>query len=82
LGVLLGDSALPLLAAIPPAVLGSLLFFSGVELAFSSQPQNYAGRELFAVLVIAALAVATNPAVAFVVGLPLAHALERGLVRL
>jgi len=63
-------------------VLGSLLFFSGVELALSARPQGYAGADLFVVLVVAAVSVASNPAVAFVAGLPLAYAVKRGLVRL
>jgi hypothetical protein len=82
LGLLLGNSALPLLALVPGAVLGSLLFFSGVELALSAKPQGYAGSDLFVVLIVAAVSVASNPAVAFVAGLPLAYAVRRGLVRL
>ena len=82
LGLLLGDSALPVLALVPAAVLGSLLFFSGLELALSSKPQSYAGEQLVVVLIVAAVSVATNPAIAFVLGLPLAVAVRRRLVRL
>lgn len=82
LGLLLSDSAMPLLALIPPAVLGSLLFFSGIELGLSAKPQGYVGGDLFVVLVVAAVSVASNPAIAFVAGLPLAYAVKRGLVRL
>jgi MFS superfamily sulfate permease-like transporter len=81
LGVLLGDSAFPLLALIPTAVLGGLLFFSGLELAISASLPRYNEGELFVILVIAAVSVASNPAVAFALGLPLAYALQRGLVR-
>lgn len=82
LGLLLGRSALPLLAVIPTAVLGSLLFLSGVELANSAKPQSFAGSDLFIILAVAAVGVASNPAVAFLIGLPLAYAIKRGLVRL
>ena len=41
LGVLLEDSGFPLLALVPSAVLGGLLFFSGVELAISTNPRRY-----------------------------------------
>ncbi len=82
LGVLLGEDAVLLLALIPAAVVGSLLFFSGLELALSSRLHNYAGTELFAVLLVGAISVASNPAVAFVLGLPLAYLIRRGFLRL
>lgn len=81
-GLLLGDSAMPLFALIPAAVLGSLLFFSGVELALSSKPQGYAGGDLFVLFVVAAISVAANPAIAFGLGLALAYAARRGVVGL
>lgn len=81
-GLVLGDSAIPLFALVPAAVLGGLLVFSGLELALSSRPQTYSGGDMFIVLMVAAISVATNPAIAFVVGLPLANALRRGWVRL
>lgn len=77
LGVLLGASATLLLLLIPSAVLGCLLLFSGIELALSSKPQSYTNADLFVVLGIAAISVATNPAVAFVIGLPIAYAVRR-----
>jgi predicted benzoate:H+ symporter BenE len=82
MGVLLGDSAIPLFHLIPAAVLGSLLFYSGLELALSSQPQRYAGHEIFVVLVIAVVSIGTNPAIACLIGLPLAYGIQRGWVRL
>ena len=82
LGLFVGASALPLLALIPAAVLGSLLFFSGLELALSAKPQGYAGADLLVVLVVAAISVAANPAVGFAIGLALAYALRRGVIRL
>ena len=81
MGILLGDSAFALLALVPPAVLGSLLFFSGIELAVSSAPQRFAGHDLFPLLVVAALCVTANPAIGFVVGMLWAVAVRRGWLR-
>ena len=63
------------------AVLGGLLLFSGVDLAQSSKPANYRDADLFLVLLMAAVGVAVNPAVAFAVGLPLAYGIKRGWLR-
>jgi SulP family sulfate permease len=82
MALLLGDSAFGLLALVPAAVLGSLLFFSGVELALASSPQRFANAELFAVLVVGAISVTANPAVAFILGWILAIGIQRGLVKL
>ena len=64
--------------AIPDAVLGGLLLFSGIELALSSKLHEHRGGDLFLVLLMAAIGVALNPAAAFAVGLPGAYALKRG----
>lgn len=82
LGVLFGESGYALLKTIPDAVLGALLLFSGIDLALASKPQSYKDAELFLVLLMAAIGVALNPAVAFAVGLPLALALQRGWLRI
>ena len=82
MGVLLGDGAIALLALVPAAVLGSLLFFSGVELALAASPQRYAGEAWAVVLVIAVISVTASPAVAFVLGWVLAIAVRRGAIRL
>ncbi len=63
-------------------MLGTLLFFSGVELALSSKPGSNAGVELLAVLAIGAVSAMYNPAVAFALRLPLGLAVRRGWVRL
>jgi predicted benzoate:H+ symporter BenE len=81
MGILLGDSAFALLALVPAAVLGSLLFFSGIELAVSSAPQRFAGHDLFPLLVVAALSVTANSAIGFVVGMVWAVAVRRGWLR-
>jgi MFS superfamily sulfate permease-like transporter len=74
LGLFFGASGYQLLRTIPDAVLGGLLLFSGIDLALSSKPGDYAGADLFLVLLMAAIGVAVNPAAAFAVGLPLAYA--------
>ncbi|HEX3972818.1 MAG TPA: putative sulfate/molybdate transporter [Stellaceae bacterium] len=82
LGVGFGSSGYALLRTIPNAVLGCLLFFSGIELALSAKPQEYRDTDLFLVLLMAAVGVALNPAAAFVVGWPLAIAFKRGWLSL
>ncbi len=82
LGLFLGRSGYDLLRTIPQAVLGGLLLFSGLDLALSSKPGRFAPPELLLVLLMAILSVATNPAVAFAVGLPLALAQERRWLKL
>ena len=77
LGLGFGESGYALLKTIPDAVLGGLLLFSGIELASSSKPQEYRDADLFLVLLMAAIAVAFNPAAAFIVGVPLAFAAKR-----
>jgi hypothetical protein len=56
--------------------------FSGIELALSSKLQEHAGSDLFLVLLMAAIGVTFNPAVAFAVGLPTAYAFKRGWLSL
>ena len=81
LGVLFGFGGYQLLRTIPDAVLGGLLLFSGVDLALSSKPQDYRNAELFLVLLMAAIGVAVNPAVAFAVGVPLAFGVKHGWLK-
>lgn len=78
LGVFVGDEAMALVRAVPESVLGSLLLFSGLDLALSSKIQRFAGAEVFVILAMAVLSVALNPAVAFVIGLPLAILAQKG----
>lgn len=82
LGVGFGESGYVMLKTIPDAVLGSLLLFSGIELALSSKLHENQGGDLFLVLLMAAIGVALNPAAAFVVGLPIAYAFKRGWVKI
>jgi hypothetical protein len=82
LGLFLGASGYQLLRTIPDAVLGGLLLFSGIDLALSSRPGDYKGADLFLVLLMAAIGVAVNPAVAFAVGVPLAYAVKHRWLRI
>ena len=81
LGVGLGESGYALLRTIPDAVLGGLLLFSGIELALSSKIHEHQGGDLFLVLLMAAIGVALNPAVAFAVGLPIAYSFKAGWLK-
>jgi sulfate permease, SulP family len=81
LGLLLGEGGYHLLRTVPDAVLGGLLLFSGIDLALSSKPGRYKSTELFLVLLMAAIGVAVNPAVAFAVGLPLAYGVKHGWLK-
>ena len=58
-----------------------LLLFSGIDLALSSKPGSYEGTNLFLVLLMGAVGVAVNPALAFAIGLPLAYAARHGWLR-
>jgi predicted benzoate:H+ symporter BenE len=78
LGLGFGTSGYALLKTIPNAVLGSLLLFSGIELALSSKPQSFHHEDMFLVLLMAAICVAFNPAAAFAVGVPISLAFRYG----
>ena len=73
-----GKAAMRFSRQSPDAVLGSLLLFSGIELALSARLQDHGGEDLFLVLLMAAIGVALNPAAAFAVGLQLAYAFRHG----
>ncbi len=77
LGLVLGPGGYALLAAIPDAVLGALLAFSGLELAASAKLARWRGSRLGIVAGMGALCVAANPAVAFALGWPAAALVER-----
>lgn len=81
LGLFFGRSGYDVLRTVPDAVLGVLLFFSGIELALSSKPHEYKDADLLLVLLMAAIGIAANAAVAFAVGVPLAYCIRRGWVR-
>ncbi|MBI5165650.1 MAG: sulfate permease [Magnetospirillum sp.] len=82
LGLLLGEGGYNLLKLIPDPVLGALLLFSGIDLAQASKPHTYDQDKVFVILIIAALCLATPPAIAFLVGLALAICVEKGWLRI
>ncbi|MGE5398045.1 MAG: putative sulfate/molybdate transporter [Chitinophagales bacterium] len=80
LGVLLGKDAVFLFKVIPNGALGSLLFYSGIDLAMAAR--GYSNRsEGFVVLLVAALTLAINPAVAFLAGLIADLGIKRNLLK-
>ncbi|MBI2957660.1 MAG: hypothetical protein HYY32_02335, partial [Chloroflexi bacterium] len=79
LGLFLGSGGLALLALIPQAVIGSLLLFSGMELAASSRVWQPVNRATALAAGVALLAIILNPAVAFAAGLIAARTLRRWL---
>ncbi len=79
-GVFLGPSGVDLLQVIPQSVLGSLLFFSGVDLVRGVQ--DFGDREsLFCFAVVLIVSIAVNPAVAFLAGLILHFLFTKGWVK-
>jgi MFS superfamily sulfate permease-like transporter len=72
-----------LLRLIPDAALRALLMFGGLELALAARVQRYAadGGELIMVLLIAMVAVASNAAIAFGIGMAAVFGRRRGCIR-
>lgn len=80
-GLLLGDDALVLLKLIPEAVLGCLLFYSGIDLAMSTR--NFSVKsDRFMLLLVATLTIAVNPAIAFVSGIIIDQANRRKWIKI
>ena len=77
LGLFLGSGGVALLSLIPTAVVGSLLLFSGLELAASARVWSFPRWTGGLALGVAALALGLNPAVAFGAGLAVAWLLRR-----
>lgn len=76
-GIFLGPAGVELLQIIPHAVLGSLLFFSGVDLIRGVQ--DFDDREaLFCFAVVLIIGIAVNPAIAFLTGLILHFLFAKG----
>jgi SulP family sulfate permease len=75
LGVLLGAHALAVIYLIPMAVLGVMLLFAGSQLALTLIDVR-ARKDLFVILTMLGLTLATNLAVSFVIGIALAYALR------
>ncbi|MBI4282585.1 MAG: sulfate permease [Chloroflexi bacterium] len=77
LGLFLGSGGVALLALIPMAVVGSLLLFSGLELATSSHFWHFPRWTAGLALGVAALSFVFNPAIGFVAGLAVGWTLKR-----
>lgn len=80
-GLILGQDGVKLLQLIPEAVLGGLLFYSGLDLAVAARNINEK-KDVFLVLVVTALTLALTPALAFIVGLVIGQGLERKIIRI
>ncbi len=75
LAVLLGDHVLAVVNLLPMAVLGVLLLFAGSQLALSVIDIRER-KDLFVVLVMLGITLASNLAVGFIVGIGVAYALR------
>ncbi len=70
-----------MLQIIPQAVLGGLLFFSGVDLVRGVQ--DFGDKKaLFCFAVVLIISIAVNPALAFLVGLILHFLFNKGWVKI
>jgi MFS superfamily sulfate permease-like transporter len=81
LALFYADSVATVFRLFPPPILGVILFFGGMELAASVNAESY-GRAERTVLVVTAGVALWNVGAAYVTGLLLHHASQRGLIRL
>ncbi len=80
IGMFLGSSGLQILQIIPSAVLGGMLFYSGLDLIKPIKSEdNY---EMFVFAVVVVLSVSLNPAVGFLAGIPLYSVLKKGWLKI
>jgi len=75
IGLFLGSSGLQVLQIIPSAVLGGMLFYSGLDLIKPVKSEQKSDIFVFAVVVV--LSVAVNPGIGFLVGVPLIYLLHK-----
>lgn len=80
-GLLLGSDGAKVFALIPEAALGCLLFYSGIDLASAAKGVGHRS-EFFLILTVAALTLATNPAVAFIAGFILAKGMGKKWIKI
>jgi len=80
-GLFLGSDSAKIFALIPEAALGCLLFYSGIDLASAAKGVEERS-EFFIIVTVAALALATNPAVAFIAGFILAKGMEKKRIKI
>jgi MFS superfamily sulfate permease-like transporter len=81
LALFYADSVATVFRLFPPPILGVILFFGGMELAASVNGERY-GRAERTVLIVTAGVALWNVGAAYLAGLLLHHASQRGLVRL
>ena len=79
-GLFLSDSVALLFGLLPTAILGVILFFTGLELASIVRDIGSRKEDVYVMLATAGLAV-VNMGVAFVAGVALYYAMRRGVVR-
>lgn len=65
----------------PPAVLGTILFFAGAGLALTAAPEGIDRHDSYVTLIIAGMAI-WNVGVAFLMGVALTLAMQKGWIRL
>lgn len=78
-GLFLGSSGLQILQIIPKAVLGGMLFYSGLDLIRPVKVKVKNDYFIFAAVII--LSVGFNPGIAFLVGVPLWFILQKGWLK-
>jgi SulP family sulfate permease len=81
LAVLFGPSALPILHLLPLSLLGVLLVFAGSQLCLMIKDVKEK-TDLFVVVLMLGIALATNLGVAFLAGLIVAYAFKAGKLRI
>ncbi|NLO22540.1 MAG: sulfate permease [Syntrophomonadaceae bacterium] len=79
--IILGPSSVELLELVPQAVLGPLLFYSGIDLAVNIKGLE-SRNNIYTFAVVLIISIAVNPGLGFLVGVPLIYVLNKGLVRL
>jgi hypothetical protein len=80
LGLFFSDSVAILFRIFPPAILGVILFFTGLELASISRDIGNKRSDVYIMLVTAGLAM-WNMGVAYLAGLILYYGVERGILK-
>jgi SulP family sulfate permease len=75
LAVVFGENMVAILNLLPFSLLGVLLVFAGLQLALMIQDVEER-KDLFVVLLMLGIALATNLAVAFIAGIIVAYALK------
>jgi SulP family sulfate permease len=78
--IVLGPSSVKLLELVPQAVLGPLLFYSGIDLVVNIKGLD-SRNNIYTFVVVLIISIAVNPAIGFLVGLPLIYILNKGLVK-